>query len=1034
MLIFRSSLSVYDTKKLTTYWSGIVITKLKIKSTLRILCSLIFIFFLASCGGSDDSNSSSDETEIGGDPGEGNTGDEDSGEDGSGGEDNEDGGGDGGEGGNDGGSGEAPVQNFNLGMAALNDTGIGFGSDYDRNGTDCSVSITASDNVTNLAQDCSQGRSAGTDSGQNGANGFDFTRINADGSEYTGSGNYTSSPWACVRDNRTGLMWEVKTRDGGIRDASNTYRWGGLTAREREGIERKGDYYDDWNGLIITTNEENLCGYSDWRVPSNSHLMSIAHFGASSRATKIDTDYFPNTVSEFYWSALPYSGEHGEFYAWAFQYVFGNNKNIQRYQSAAIRLVRVIDPVSTEANIQETPDERYVVHDDGTVTDSATGLMWAQCVAGLDGLQCDNGTADAMDWGDALAFAQNHDLAGYSDWRLPNNKELFSLVDFTTVSPAINLNVFPATTQEYTWSSSPMIEFSQDSWFINFKTGLNWFKGRSDAMLVRVVRSGIDDLQLAEVDVQEGEAIISDDGLGTVSGSMEPVDVHAQVLINEQGLTGDPTVGRDLPNINDAKAQLGKALFYSKRLSGEYDTACASCHHPVLGGGDNLSWPVGYDAVDVFHDFNPNLLGSGRYFNGSDAGELEGYPVIGRNAPTIFNLGLLDRGLFWDSRIESVNNTPGARGTDGGIITPDSTSSTTADNNIPSGASLANAQSRFPTITHNEMRGDEPLGSSNQAYRDMLAERFEGDAEWEALFIDAYGNNTITFDLIAEALAAFEESMIFADNPWKEYLAALRGESNKDIDTLSFNQKVGAVLFMTAGDEGGAACSQCHSGDNFTDGEFHAIGLGQVGPGNGDDNQFVTGSDFGRQNVTGDIGDAYHFRTSPLLNIAVTGPYMHNGALSTLTQVMDVYGNPGGAMNNLLGISTILNANASFNEIGNAEYCELTSIVDIMSKYGESCEQVYNNMNPYAFDNTRFLFRQSFDETTSNSPAPEIDINIDQSNTVVEFMDALTDPCVTDRTCLQPWIYDASNWQLHPDYNSNPSWILIGEDKNGEQL
>ena len=80
------------------------------------------------------------------------------------------------------------------------------------NGTTCSTTITASDNVNALAQDCSQGRSANANSNSNGVNGFDFTRINADGSEYTGSGNYSTSPWACVRDNRTGLMWEVKTR------------------------------------------------------------------------------------------------------------------------------------------------------------------------------------------------------------------------------------------------------------------------------------------------------------------------------------------------------------------------------------------------------------------------------------------------------------------------------------------------------------------------------------------------------------------------------------------------------------------------------------------------------------------------------------------------------------------------------------------------------------------------------------------------------------------------------------------------------
>jgi len=428
------------------------------------------------------------------------------------------------------------------------------------------------------------------------------------------------------------------------------------------------------------------------------------------------------------------------------------------------------------------------------------------------------------------------------------------------------------------------------------------------------------------------------------------------------------------------------------------------------------------------------LLGPGRYFSGSDADEVNGYPVIGRNAPTLFNIGLLDEGLFWDSRVESVSGTSGARGTDAGIVTPDSPNRSTADPNLPAFASLANAQLRFPLVSHDEMRGDEPLGASNQAYREMLADRFVGDSEWEALFLAAFGSAGVTFDRIAEALATFEESMVFADNPWKEYVAALRGDETANVGALSHDQKIGAVLFMTAGDEGGAACSQCHTGDSFSDGQFHAIGLGQIGPGNGDNNMFVTNGDFGRQSVTGDVGDAYHFRTSPLLNITETGPYMHNGALSTLRQVMDVYGNPGGAMNELLGIGTILDAGAVFNETGDADFCALASVVELMNKTGETCVQIFNNMNPDAVLNTRVLFRQSFDESSSNSPAPEIDINIQQSDTVIDFMGALTDPCVTDRACLKPWIIDESNWTEHPDYNDNPAWILIGQDKAGGGL
>jgi|GEM_PF-5001478 len=497
-----------------------------------------------------------------------------------------DGDGDGNDGDGDGdelgdGDGRGSLGEFFPAMAALNDTGIAFGSDENRNGADCSVTVLATDGVTPLEQDCAQGRSVEANSQADGANGFDFTRLNADGSEYTGNGDYVAEPWACVRDNRTGLMWEVKSTDGGLHDSRGTYRWGGLTALDRDNPSREGDYYDDWNELIIGTNTASLCGYSDWRVPNNGQLMSILHFGKSG-LLKIDTDFFPNTVGEFYWSSAPYRGEHGEFYAWAFQLVFGTNKNIQRYQPGALRLVRAIDSASsTSPRVEETPDSRYSSHGDGTVTDLATGLMWAQCVVGVDGLGCESGSAEAMTWAKALEYAQNSELAGHADWRLPNNKELFSLVDFNRVEPAINLNVFPATTVEYTWSSSPMIEFPQDSWFINFKTGLNWFKGRSSDMLVRLVRAGTDNLQLSEGDTQDGEAIDADDALGSVAGEMDPVDVHAQILIHEAGYSGDPTIGRDLPSINEPKAQLGKALFYSKRLSGEYDTACASCHHPM---------------------------------------------------------------------------------------------------------------------------------------------------------------------------------------------------------------------------------------------------------------------------------------------------------------------------------------------------------------------------------------------------------------------------------------------------------------------
>lgn len=102
---------------------------------------------------------------------------------------------------------------------------------------------------------------------------------------------------------------------------------------------------------------------------------------------------------------------------------------------------------------QSTPDARFTVHDDGTVTDLETGLMWKQCNEGQSGSSC-IGEASSHTWGDALQLAQNANTAGYDDWRLPNIKELTSVIEWQCVSPAMNINIFPNASTSYTWSST----------------------------------------------------------------------------------------------------------------------------------------------------------------------------------------------------------------------------------------------------------------------------------------------------------------------------------------------------------------------------------------------------------------------------------------------------------------------------------------------------------------------------------------------------------------------------------------------------
>lgn len=116
---------------------------------------------------------------------------------------------------------------------------------------------------------------------------------------------------------------------------------------------------------------------------------------------------------------------------------------------------------------------------------------------------------------------------------------------------------------------------------------------------------------------------------------------------------------------------------------------------------------------------------------------------------------------------------------------------------------------------------------------------------------------------IAKALAAFQRTLVTEPSPFDRYLAG-------DKDALSDNAKKGFELF-----QGAAGCVRCHSGPLLSDDEFYRVG--------------VSSKDEGRAIVTKKKEDRYRFRTPSLRNIAQTGPYMHNGSLKTLNDVVTFY-------------------------------------------------------------------------------------------------------------------------------------------------
>jgi hypothetical protein len=217
------------------------------------------------------------------------------------------------------------------GTGKLNDTGITTCSNATKNNLPCPVS-----NFPN--QDAQSGRDFTNNDDLDGHAGFSFTKISNTGASLPVS----AINWNCVKDNVTGLMWEVKTTDGGLHDQNHTYTW-----YETDGIKNGGDAgmpnggickgsRCDTNAYVKAVNAIGYCGFKDWRMPTRQELLSIVDFGTVSSA--IDINYFPNTQTYWFWSF----SSSGNRSAWSVNFGFSDSSSdtYLRDYEYYIRLVR----------------------------------------------------------------------------------------------------------------------------------------------------------------------------------------------------------------------------------------------------------------------------------------------------------------------------------------------------------------------------------------------------------------------------------------------------------------------------------------------------------------------------------------------------------------------------------------------------------------------------------------------------------------------------------------------------------------------
>ncbi len=319
--------------------------------------------------------------------------------------------------------------------------------------------------ILNDQQDGMIGRDVSTPSDLDGTLGFSYSIVS----------NYPLTD--CVYDNITGLTWEGKTTSG-TRATNLTYGYTGYAPT-------------DINTYIATVNGSKLCGYSDWRVPTFDELHDIVKYKNSdiSSTQFIDSNWFPNTSKARYWTSSPYTGSFGNS-NWSIDFSSGSPVIVTlNYATTHLRLVRGNSFNSV----------RYVISTNGQeVTDAKTGLIWRRCAEGMiysAGICI--GTPIKYSHDDAFFLSKSQLLLTGKNWRLPNVKEIASLVVRTRSNPSIDISVFPNTPSDFFWTSTPTATDSlgmSSVYIVGFGTGGIYTQNRfygTTTMYLRLVRSGV---------------------------------------------------------------------------------------------------------------------------------------------------------------------------------------------------------------------------------------------------------------------------------------------------------------------------------------------------------------------------------------------------------------------------------------------------------------------------------------------------------------------------------------------------------------
>ncbi len=359
-------------------------------------------------------------------------------------------------------------------------------------------------------------------------------------------------------------------------------------------------------------------------------------------------------------------------------------------------------------------------------------------------------------------------------------------------------------------------------------------------------------------------------GRSALAGALLAVSVAAQAQLPP------PPVPAGNP-LTTSKANLGKALFWDEQISSTRTVACGTCHFPSTGGEDPRSGvdPLAvHPGPDGTFDTDDDIFGSlGVPLN--QAGGLYAWSthfglavqVTGRRTMSSINAGYSPE-LFWDGRAQSEFVDPVTKA----VI-------------LPSGGALE-SQAVGPPVSDVEMadvgrvftevlariEASDPLALATDLPAELL-EWVDGRG-YPELFEEAFGSPGITAPRVAMAIASHERTLFTNESPFDLYLQTNEG--------LSAQELAGRAVFTVT-------CDNCHQAAIMSDHQFRYTG---VRP---------RSDDPGRMAVTGNPADEGKMRTPSLRNLELRAPYMHNGGLATIEEVVEFYDQGGFFPNTAIG-------------------------------------------------------------------------------------------------------------------------------------